>query len=220
MTTYPVNEIFETIQGEAAYTGTPSVFLRLQGCPVGCAWCDTKHTWDVLPSDVIPIATMTNKVEDEPTYSNMTTEDVLRLLNDFKARHIVITGGEPCLYDLTELCDALTLSGYSVQIETSGTHEIKTNDATWVTVSPKIGMKGGYEIVPTAIARANEIKFPIGKQADVDLLQNLIAYYKIKVPVWLQPLSQSPKATQLCIDKATAHGWKLSIQTHKFLGIR
>ena len=44
---YKINEVFETIQGEASYTGTPSIFLRLQGCPVGCSWCDTKQTWDV-----------------------------------------------------------------------------------------------------------------------------------------------------------------------------
>ena len=44
---YKINEVFETIQGEASFTGTPSIFLRLQGCPVGCSWCDTKQTWDV-----------------------------------------------------------------------------------------------------------------------------------------------------------------------------
>ncbi len=50
-----VNEIFETIQGEATYTGTPAVFVRLQGCPVGCPWCDTKHTWDVeLDKEIQP----------------------------------------------------------------------------------------------------------------------------------------------------------------------
>ncbi|EBW9852653.1 7-carboxy-7-deazaguanine synthase QueE, partial [Salmonella enterica subsp. enterica serovar Typhimurium] len=45
---YPINEMFQTLQGEGYFTGVPAIFIRLQGCPVGCAWCDTKHTWDKL----------------------------------------------------------------------------------------------------------------------------------------------------------------------------
>lgn len=45
---YPINEMFQTLQGEGVYTGVPAIFIRLQGCPVGCSWCDTKHTWDKL----------------------------------------------------------------------------------------------------------------------------------------------------------------------------
>ena len=47
MSHYKINELFETIQGEGSFTGQPSIFLRLQGCPVGCSWCDTKHTWEI-----------------------------------------------------------------------------------------------------------------------------------------------------------------------------
>ncbi len=43
---YPINEMFQTLQGEGYYTGVPAIFIRLQGCPVGCSWCDTKHTWE------------------------------------------------------------------------------------------------------------------------------------------------------------------------------
>ncbi len=45
---YPINEMFQTLQGEGYFTGVPAIFIRLQGCPVGCAWCDTKHTWEKL----------------------------------------------------------------------------------------------------------------------------------------------------------------------------
>ena len=47
---YPINEIFQTIQGEGVFTGVPAIFVRLQGCPVGCPWCDTRHTWVVDPA--------------------------------------------------------------------------------------------------------------------------------------------------------------------------
>ena len=47
LNTYKINEVFESLQGEGAHTGVPSIFIRLQGCPVGCPWCDTKHTWEI-----------------------------------------------------------------------------------------------------------------------------------------------------------------------------
>ena len=59
-----VNEVFETIQGEATFTGSPSVFLRLQGCPVGCGWCDTKHTWHVLPEDEVSQSEIIAKTDE------------------------------------------------------------------------------------------------------------------------------------------------------------
>ena len=61
---YPVNEIFQSIQGEATFTGTPSIFVRLQGCPVGCAWCDTKHTWEIDPKFVVNKTIMLAKEKD------------------------------------------------------------------------------------------------------------------------------------------------------------
>lgn len=51
---YPINEMFQTLQGEGYFTGVPAIFIRLQGCPVGCAWCDTKHTWDKLSDRKFP----------------------------------------------------------------------------------------------------------------------------------------------------------------------
>lgn len=217
----PVNEIFETIQGEAAFTGTPSVFVRLQGCPVGCPWCDTKHTWEVNPAFEVRAATMMSKVDDAPTYSNMTTDQLLVAIKYFSARHIVLTGGEPCLYDLNELTAALIASGRTVQIETSGTHQVKAHPDTWVTVSPKQAMPGGYAVLDDALARANEIKHPVGKLKDIDnIAQSIAPKTPAGVHIWLQPLSQSEKATELCIREATQRNWRLSVQTHKYLGVR
>jgi 7-carboxy-7-deazaguanine synthase len=219
--TLPVNEIFETIQGEATFTGTPAVFVRLQGCPVGCSWCDTKHTWENKPEKVIMITGMLMKQADEDTYSEMTVNDLMEVLDQFKARHIVITGGEPCLYDLEELTTRILQHGKSVQIETSGTFPIKCHPQTFVTVSPKIDMAGGLEVQKEAYMRANEIKFPIGKEADfTKLAEQVVPYVSRGTPVWMQPLSQNKKATSLCVKKATEHNMKVSIQTHKFIGVR
>jgi len=225
----PINEVFETIQGEATYTGTPSVFLRLQGCPVGCGWCDTKHTWKVsnlFESDMVYVL---SKQEDDQCFAWATPEEIVQLVHSYHAKHIVITGGEPCLYDLHHLTMMLMDAGWTVQVETSGTHPISVAHGTWVTVSPKVGMPGGFKVLPEAIARADEIKFPVGKYKDIDVLTEFLAEHNIlgyladhetKVPVWLQPLSKSPSATNICVNAAITNGWKVSIQSHKYMGIR
>lgn len=156
----PINEIFETIQGEARKAGTPSVFVRLQACPVRCPWCDTKHTWFVDPERRVSIADMMIKTEDTHTLAMMSPEDVLLAVQAFSARHVVITGGEPALYDLRPLTTLLVGSGFSVQLETSGTQAILANPYTWVTVSPKVGMPGRRSVLAEALRRANEIKRP------------------------------------------------------------
>ena len=218
--TLPVNEIFETMQGEATYTGTPAVFVRLQGCEVGCPWCDTKHTWSVDPDNIVPPSEMLRKRGDNPNFAEMFTRDIAHRVTKFTARHVVITGGEPCQYDLTLLTTMLVGYGCTVQVETSGTEEVRVHAKTFVTVSPKIDMPGGKEILIHALIRANEIKHPVGKQADVNNLRNLLLGLPITAPVFLQPLSQAKKATALCVAAATDSGWRVSIQTHKFAGVR
>jgi 7-carboxy-7-deazaguanine synthase len=219
----PINEIFETIQGEATWTGTPSIFVRLQGCPVGCPWCDTKHTWVVSRDRKVDVDVMLRKELDLDTFAFMTPLDIVSLIRErFRARHIVITGGEPCLYDLTDLTSLILEQGWTVQIETSGTHVVMADLGTFVTVSPKIGMPGGLKVLKGVLARADEIKMPIGKETDVAKLAALLDEINArpKHHVWLQPLSQNHKATKLCIEAATANGWRLSMQTHKYLGVR
>jgi len=211
----PINEHFVTIQGEAEFTGTPSLFIRVQGCPVGCHWCDTKHTWEVGPQ--FKVDTISTKIEDSETYQEMSTADLLKLVGYAKVKHIVFTGGEPALYDLKEISSTLIDLGYSVQLETSGTHEIEIDPRAWVTVSPKFNMKGGFEVLKSCLERANEIKMPIGKKSDLDKVMPLTVFGK---RIWLQPLSQSNSATKLCIEAAIEHNFGLSVQTHKYLDIR
>lgn len=223
MINYKLNEIFETIQGEGQYTGTASIFVRLQGCPVGCSWCDTKQTWQTDLSDKVDVALVIAKTNDSPDWSDVTAQDLLSIIEQqgYQAKHVVITGGEPCMYDLNPLCELLHSKGYQTQIETSGTFEILAPDSTWVTVSPKINMKGGYDILPSCMARANEIKHPIARQTHVEELEQLLKQSPIRdnTLVYLQPISQKESATKLAIETCKQKNWRLSVQVHKYLGI-
>jgi 7-carboxy-7-deazaguanine synthase len=222
MIQYKINELFETIQGEGSFTGQPSIFIRLQGCPVGCSWCDTKHTWEIELNDEVSQNTMLAKAQETSQWAAMTVDQILALVKEkgFQAKHIVITGGEPCMVDLTPLCEAFELQEYSTQVETSGTFDIRVSDKCWVTVSPKINMRGGYAILNSAMIRANEIKHPVATEHHVSELKDLLAEHNIKsTPIYLQPISQKPRATELAIATCIANNWRLSVQVHKYLGI-
>jgi 7-carboxy-7-deazaguanine synthase len=223
LSTLNINEMFETIQGEGAYTGIPSIFVRLQGCPVGCPWCDTKHTWEikadlsVSPEDVIA------KSSESETYfvSNEASLMTLFKQQGYVAKHVVITGGEPCMYDLRPLSSILHQNGYTTQIETSGTFEVLCDERTYVTVSPKINMKGGFDVLISALERANEIKHPIAMQKHIDELDALLTKVSSLEgkQVCLQPISQQKRATELAVRTCIARNWRLSLQTHKYIGI-
>ncbi len=121
---YPINEMFQTLQGEG-FTGVPAIFIRLQGCPVCCAWCDTKHTWDKLSDREVSLFSILAKTKESDKWGAASSEDLLAVINrqGYTARHVVITGGEPCIHDLMPLTDLLEKSGFSCQIEISVTHE-------------------------------------------------------------------------------------------------
>lgn len=217
---FPINEMFETLQSEASLAGTPSVFIRLQGCGVGCPWCDTKHTWEVKPDYRISSAVMMEKQQDAPTYAEMSVIDLISAVEQLQSRHIVLTGGEPCDYDLVELTAALMQAGKTVQIETSGTAPVRVTPGTWVTCSPKVGMPGGFKVLPEVVRWANEVKMPVGKMRDIETLTALLAETGAEGLVFLQPLSTNDKATQLCIEEARKRGWRVSLQMHKYRGLR
>jgi 7-carboxy-7-deazaguanine synthase len=222
MKQYKINELFETIQGEGSFTGQPSIFIRLQGCPVGCSWCDTKHTWEIELTDEVSKEVMLSKSQETSQWANFSVEQILALVDErnYTAKHIVLTGGEPCMEDLVPLCQAFEQLGYSTQVETSGTFEIKVSEKCWVTVSPKVNMRGGYPILNSAMIRANEIKHPIATEQHVNDLKELLADHQVKTtPIYLQPISQKPRATELAIATCIANNWRLSVQIHKYLGI-
>lgn len=219
---YPVNEIFQTIQGEGQMTGVAALFVRLQGCPVGCAWCDTKQTWDVLPANQVYNDVIFQTDGSIGRWSELTAAAIIAGFDaqKFTAKHVVITGGEPCMYDLRPLTNALHAAGYTTQIETSGTFDVLCGDETWVTVSPKVAMQGKLPVLTSALARANEIKHPVATEHHIAQLDELLSRIDTAgKTICLQPISQKPRATELAMRVCIERNWRLSVQTHKYLQI-
>lgn len=217
---YRVSEIFTSVQGEGTYTGTPSAFIRLHGCSVGCPWCDTAYTWKLPPTEV----PFENLLYSEPEAALLALADADTLAawcDQQPAEHVVITGGEPLEQDLVPLLERI---GQFVQVETSGTVFPATDTLSlidWLTISPKFDMPGGLAVREEILHIASEIKMPVGRERDLEQLQELLNRLPTPhPPIWLQPLSQSPKATRLCIEAAAANGWLVSLQTHKGAGLR
>lgn len=225
---YRVNEIFRTIQGEATWAGTPSIFVRLQGCAVGCAFCDTKHTWSTDLKNQRTLMQVLNKDDQpRPEFAEVDADDLVAYVHSMaagagKVRHVVITGGEPANYDLVPLTRGLEEQGFRCQVETSGTAPVLVTPGTYVTMSPKIDQAGKMKVLREVVARADEIKHPTATEAHLGMLLNMLAmgWHRPAAPIWLQPLSQSENATERCIAWCYRYGFKLSIQTHKYLGLR
>lgn len=187
-----INEIFYSLQGEGAFTGTPAVFVRLSGCNRKCAFCDT----------------------DFSSFQEMTTSQILEAMASERLgagapadgpMHAVITGGEPALQIDEAFIEALHRHGYYVQIETNGSLPVP-HSIDWVTCSPKDK--------PWMIDRVDELKIVYQGQ-DVEE----IASHFCPKRLCLQPCSGLN--TQETIDYVKAHPWwRLSLQTHKLIDIR
>ena len=214
----PVNNIYPCIQGEGCNTGIPMVMLRLQGCEVGCPFCDTKETWE--KSSIFQMPTIQEALSQSPKWTMQDEQNIMLYLQEQYPNFtwILVSGGEPAQYDLSTLVGLLHDYGHKVAIETSGTEEVMGN-FDWVCVSPKIDMPGKKVIKQQAILRADEIKMVIGKPGDFEKLDTLLRDFKPDCQICLQPMSRSAKATQLCIEECQKRGYRLSIQTHKYLGV-
>jgi len=220
MQEYRVNNIYRTVQGEGVHSGVPMVLCRLQGCDVGCPFCDTRETWNLdglNRRDAIWEALGENEL-----FAEVTDDDLVAYIESIAGNldWIMITGGEPALYDLTDLLESLRGAGYQTAIETSGTYALRGRP-TWVCVSPKVDMPGGRPLVAATIRQADELKFVVGGTSDIDSAISVLREYDTKrgVQICLQPISLSRRATELCLETALERGWRLSLQTHKYIDI-
>ena len=179
-----VTEIFPSVQGEGKTVGQPAVFLRLGGCNLRCAWCDSKYTYEDGKTGN----------GDNEVY---TVDEVLEMITGYPIHRLIVTGGEPLLQQ-KELGELLRkLEGYVVEIETNGSvrSEIDT-EVTQFNVSPKLS-GSGVEPYPLQIlpSRKTTYKFVISRPEEVQEVQLYAKCYQIPSDqIWLMPEGMNKEA--------------------------
>ncbi len=194
----PLVEDFYTLQGEGRYTGQAAYFIRVGGCDVGCKWCDAKFSWN-------------------SAHHKMTSVDeIVERATSYAARNIVITGGEPTLYDLSELTEKLHDKGMRVFIETSGTNAL-VGHFDWVCLSPK----SQQPPIKEAYGRASELKVIISKVEDIEFAERCAAKVSQDCLLYMQSeWSVRKEMMPIIIDYVMANPkWRVSLQSHKYMGI-
>ena len=188
-----VADIFYSIQGEGFFCGEASVFVRLYGCNLSCEFCDDlKH---------------------KESYRLYKIEELLKEISRYPSKSVIITGGEPTLYDLREFIEALHVKGYKVAVETNGFKFEHIENADWITYSPKDWSdikKSGY----------SEVKFIVSKESDIEAILN----FESDKPVYIQPMNFKDRPNvenvKFCIDLVLKNPkLRLSVQLHKYLGV-
>ncbi len=193
----PLMEAFYTIQGEGYHKGTAAYFVRIGGCDVGCHWCDIKESWN---ADLHPPSATEVIAENASAYSDT----------------IVVTGGEPLMWNMNPLTNQLKEKGMQVHIETSGAYEL-TGRWDWICLSPKKVKLPLAEIYN----KANELKMIIFNKDDFRFAEEQAAKVHEDCILYLQPeWSKSDKMIPLMVDYVMKNPkWKISLQTHKYLNI-
>lgn len=193
--TYRVNEIFRSLQGEGHWTGRTAIFVRLSGCNLRCPFCDT----------------------DFHAYREMSAEDILDAVREWSdCRFIVLTGGEPSLQVDQALTDLLHREGYYLAMETNGTQPLH-GDIDWVTCSPKSSFLPHAEL---ALKQCNELKVVFDGVHPVPYY-NIAAQERFLQPCDTGDENQNREILHRCVDYIFTHPeWRLSLQTHKLIGLR
>lgn len=192
-------EIFYSIQGEGRHAGMPAVFVRLGGCDVGCVWCDVKESWNE---------------EDHPF---LTLDEIINEVSAHECQNVIVTGGEPLMYDMNLLTNALRSREYKVHLETSGAYPM-TGTWDWVCFSPKKFKKPHESIY----AQASELKPIVFHKSDFKFAEQHKSLLSSDCYLCLQPeWSKSEMLMAQIIDYVKDHPeWNISLQTHKYLNIR
>ena len=193
----PLMEAFYTIQGEGFHKGTAAYFIRLGGCDVGCHWCDVKESWNAL------------------THPPTLTTEIVKNAKPFSDT-VVITGGEPLMWDMTVLTKLLKDNNKLVHIETSGAYDL-SGTWDWICLSPKKNKLPKQKIYEVA----NELKMIIYNKDDFKFAEKEASKVNSECILFLQPeWSKREVVMPLIVDYVMQNPkWKISLQTHKYLNI-
>jgi len=194
----PLMEDFYTLQGEGFQTGSAAYFLRIGGCDVGCSWCDVKESWNAA---LWPLTG---------------TDEIVRRVLDCPAKSVVITGGEPLMYNLDYLCSQLVKNGFRLSLETSGSHPL-SGTWNWICLSPKKFSPP----LPEIYTQASEYKVIIQSAGDFDWAEKNTKRLNEECLLYLQPeWSVIDEMMEPIIDYVKANPkWKISLQSHKYMRI-
>ncbi len=193
----PLMEEFYTIQGEGFHSGKAAYFIRIGGCDVGCHWCDVKESWD---ANLHP-----------PTKTNLIINNATN-----QANTVVVTGGEPLMWNLNYLTEKLQNNNIKTHIETSGSYKL-SGTWDWICLSPKkmkLPLKGIYK-------KTNELKIIVVNKQDFKFAEEQASKVSKNCKLFLQPeWSKRKQITPLIIDYVMKNPqWKISLQIHKYLNI-
>lgn len=196
--TLPIVEMFHSVQGEGSWTGTNAFFIRLAGCDVGCPWCDTKHSWN------------------PKRHPQREIGELVAAAQAANPQIVVITGGEPLMHNLTVLTQQLQAKGLQVHLETSGAHPF-SGTFDWVTCSPKRFKPPHPSIYP----HVSELKVVIADESDLEWAEQQAAQVPPTAAKLLQPEWETPSSQAIVFSYVLKHSeWRVSLQTHKFLGVQ
>ncbi|MCE2687178.1 MAG: 7-carboxy-7-deazaguanine synthase QueE [Rickettsiales bacterium] len=205
-----IQEIFYTIQGEGIYSGHPAVFVRLGGCNLACRFCDTEF-------ETFQDMSIINILSEIKKFININSKKTINHL-------VVITGGEPLLQPIENLCKLLISEKMLIQIETNGTIFRDLPKEVKIICSPKISNNKYHYPRPDLFQKIDAFKFIISKTNQE--YRNLPDFIdKIKQPIYLQPMDEIDKKKNLdnqqyALDLCLLKGYRLSLQIHKILKIR
>lgn len=191
-------EDFYTIQGEGFYQGHAAYFIRLGGCEVGCVWCDVKESWDA------------------DRHPKVSVEEIVGKAKDSGSKIAVITGGEPAMYNLSQLTESLKQAGLRTHIETSGAYPL-TGIWDWICFSPKKFKAPD----PSVYQQADELKVIIYNKSDFMWAEEFACKVRPECKLFLQPeWSKEREMLPLIIEYVKAHPeWRISLQVHKYMNI-
>lgn len=194
----PLVEEFYTLQGEGYHAGRAAYFIRLGGCDIGCSWCDSRFSWN---PDIHPL---------------VSADDIVGRAVKSGTDSVVITGGEPMIWNLDYLCDLLKKNDLGTFVETSGAYPL-SGTWDWICLSPKKNMPPVEEICQ----EADELKVIIREPEDFNWAEK----YRDKVsshcklylqPEWSQFNKIIPDIVEYIKNKPE---WRISLQIHKYMHI-